>query len=231
MIRLEGSYTFDAPRDVVWELLQDPDVLSKALPGVQSLEQIGENQYRGVLNIRVGPVQGRFQGTVTMTDIRPPEGYHLVVEGKGPQGFMKGEGDLKLTEAGEKTELTYTVDAQVGGRIAAVGQRLIESTAKSLVRQALDSLNRQAQARMRGPEPAEAPTPSAESSSSSGAETSSASAPPPEIETPSMAQVTVEVVRDVMADMIPEEQRPMILAAVVGFFAFLVGWLLGRSEH
>ncbi len=231
MIRLEGSYTFDAPRDVVWELLQDPDVLSKALPGVQSLEQIGENQYRGVLNIRVGPVQGRFQGTVTMTDIRPPEGYHLVVEGKGPQGFMKGEGDLKLTEAGEKTELTYTVDAQVGGRIAAVGQRLIESTAKSLVRQALDSLNRQAQARMRGPEPAEAPTPSVESSSSSGAETSSASAPPPEIETPSMAQVTVEVVRDVMADMIPEEQRPMILAAVVGFFAFLVGWLLGRSEH
>ena len=231
MIRLEGSYTFDAPRDVVWELLQDPDVLSKALPGVQSLEQIGENQYRGVLNIRVGPVQGRFQGTVTMTDIRPPEGYHLVVEGKGPQGFMKGEGDLKLTEAEEKTELTYTMDAQVGGRIAAVGQRLIESTAKSLVRQALDSLNRQAQARMRGPEPAEAPTPSAESSSSSGAETSSASAPPPEIETPSMAQVTVEVVRDVMADMIPEEQRPMILAAVVGFFAFLVGWLLGRSEH
>jgi len=144
MTHLADTYTFDAPQDVVWNILQDPDTLAKAMPGVQSLEKVGENQYRGMMNIRVGPVQGRFQGTVTMSDIRPPEGYHLRVEGRGPQGFMTGEGDLTLTGVGEKTELRYTMEAQVGGRIAAVGQRLIESTARSIIRQALDSLNRQA---------------------------------------------------------------------------------------
>ncbi len=222
MIRLEGEYTFDGPRDVVWEVLMDPDALAKALPGVQGMTKVSEDTYKATMNVRVGPVQGRFQGTVVMRDVRPKEGYHLVVEGQGPQGFVKGEGDLHLEDQGEKTLLRYTLEAQVGGRIAAVGQRLIESTAKSLIRQGLDSLNRQVQARVRGPEPEAAPqgdtsAPSQEPS-------------PPEVEPPSMTQVTVEVVKDIVADMIPEEQRPAALAAVVGFFAFLLGWLLGRAS-
>ncbi len=226
MIRLEGSYTFDGPRDVVWEVLMDPDALAKALPGVQSMEKVDENTYKATMNVRVGPVQGRFQGTVKMSDVRPPEGYHLLVEGSGPQGFVKGEGDLHLEDQGEKTLLTYTLESQVGGRIAGVGQRLIESTAKSLIRQGLNALNRQVQARVQGPPP-EATTSAPEASR---VETPSQPSSPPDVEPPSMTQVTVEIVKDVVADMIPEEQRPTVVAAVVGFFAFLIGWLIGRSS-
>ncbi len=223
MIRLEGEYTFDGPRDVVWEVLMDPQALGKALPGVQAMEQVSEDTYKATMNVRVGPVQGRFQGTVTMKDVRPKEGYHLVVEGQGPQGFVKGEGELELEDQGEKTLLRYSLEAQVGGRIAAVGQRLIESTARSLIRQGLDSLNRQVQARVRGPEPGTSPQEPSQA-------TASQEAPPPEVEPPSMTQVTVEVIKDVVADMIPEEQRPTVLAVVVGFFAFILGWLIGRTS-
>ncbi len=221
MIKLEGSYTFDAPREVVWDVLRDPNALAKALPGTQTLEEVEENHYRGAMVVRVGPVQGRFQGEVILTDVRAPESYHIQVSGKGPQGFLTGEGDLRLEEQDGKTVLYYTGEAQVGGRIAGVGQRLIDSTARAIVRQALQALDRQVQARVQGPPP-EA-TPQAESTPTS------APSPPPEVEAPSATRMALEVARDVFADFVPPEKQPFAFAAIVGIVAFFFGWLIGRS--
>ncbi len=215
MVRLEGNYTFDAPREVVWQVLMDPQAIAQALPGTQQLEEIEENTYRGIMNVRVGPVQGRFEGTVKLTNVQPPEGYHLIVEGKGPQGFVTGEGDLRLEEQDGRTVLYYTGQAQVGGRIAAVGQRLVESTARSLVRQGLEALNRQVQAR------------AVAQSTPQQATTAPAAAPP---ETPTVGQVAVEVAKDVAkdvaADLVPPERRPLLIGIGLILLAIIVYFIV-----
>ena len=131
-MKLEGTYTFDAPRDIVWNALLDPEVLAGALPGCERLDQIGDNQYQGAIKIRVGPVQGKFQGKVTLLDLNEPDQYRMVVDGKGAPGFMKGEGRIELEPEGDTTLMHYTGEAQVGGRIASGGQRLLDSSAKAL---------------------------------------------------------------------------------------------------
>src|SRR5580765_3483181 len=111
-MEVTGEYLFDAPRETVWAYLQDPNVLVKVLPGCEELKLIGENTYAGALKVKVGPVQGKFQGTITMTDIIPPESYDLQVEGKGAPGFVKGGGGLNLAAQGEQTRMTYHGQAQ-----------------------------------------------------------------------------------------------------------------------
>ena len=160
MVTLEGTYSFDAPQDVVWEAVQDPHVLSQVLPGCERLEQVGENEYEGEINIRIGPVQGNFAGTVRLSDIQPPNSYTLELEGQGRPGYVKGAGSLRLESSGDgKTTLSYTGEAQLSGRIASVGQRLMDSSARSITRQGLESLDKQIQARMQPP-PAPAISPS-----------------------------------------------------------------------
>ena len=146
-MRLEGTYTFEAPRQAVWEALMDPEVLAKVMPGCEKLEQLEENKYKGILNVKVGPVQGKFEGVVTITEVNPPEGYSIQVDGRGPSGFMKGVGQIRLEDQGETTLIHYGGDAQVGGRIASVGQRLLDTTAKSMSRQSLEGLHNQIKAR------------------------------------------------------------------------------------
>lgn len=215
MIQLEGSYTFDAPREVVWEVLNDPQALASALPGTQKLEQVGENEFRGAMTVRVGPVQGNFQGSVTLSNIHPPESYHLQVSGKGPQGFLNGEGDIRLEEEDGKTVMYYTGEAQVGGRIAGVGQRLIDSTARAIIRQALEALNRQVQARV------------AASAATTTTEEGATVAEPVEVRAPSTAQVAAEVAKDVAADLIPPERRPLVIGGGIVVLIVLV-YLLSR---
>jgi carbon monoxide dehydrogenase subunit G len=91
-MKLEGSYTFNAPREVVWDALLDPEVLANVMPGCEKLDRVGDNQYTGAIKIRVGPVQGKFQGKVVLADIKAPNSYSLTIDGKGAPGFMKGEG-------------------------------------------------------------------------------------------------------------------------------------------
>ena len=140
-MNIAGEYTFDAPRQLVWDALQDPLVLASVLPGCEKLEAIGETEYKGGLNIKIGPVQGKYDGNVKLEDVDPPNGYTMKVDGKGAQGFVNGVGHLKLSEQGDKTHMVYSGTAQVGGRIASVGQRLIESSSKAIIRQALEGLN------------------------------------------------------------------------------------------
>jgi uncharacterized protein len=147
-MKIEGSYPFAAPRDILWPMLLDPQVLANIMPGCESLETVGENQFQGVLKIKVGPVQGKFQGDVVLSDISNPESYAITVNGKGAPGFVKGTGSMRLEADGDMTTLHYSGDAQVGGRLASVGQRLLDTSANAIIRQSLEGLGQQVQARM-----------------------------------------------------------------------------------
>ena len=148
-MKLEGEYIFDGPQEDVWELVRDPDVLATALPGAQSLDQVGENEYEGVMNVRIGPVAGVFSGRIVVSDEVPPETCTLTVEGKGKPGFINGTGYVNLIDQGDSTTLMkYDGEMQVGGRLASVGQRLLDTTSKSMIRQGLETLNKALQARI-----------------------------------------------------------------------------------
>lgn len=155
-MKIKGSHTLAVPRGVVWEAILDPEVLSRTLPGCEDMAPVGDNRFRGKLKMKVGPVQGVFEGGVELLDLDPPNGYRLKMDGKGAPGFVNGSGSLRLEDTDDGcTLLHYEIDAQVGGRIAAVGQRLLDSSAKVLTRQGLQGLEQQLAAR--APAPAETP--------------------------------------------------------------------------
>jgi len=112
-----GEYTFDAPQELVWKALQDPEVLSSAMPGGEGFKEVGENEYAGKLNIKVGPVQGKFSGNIKLSDIVEPTSYNMAVNGRGAPGFVKAEGSMRLTGQGDTTDMAYEGTARIGGRI------------------------------------------------------------------------------------------------------------------
>lgn len=207
-MQLSGEYLFEASRDMVWEALQDPDVLGAIMPGGEGFEQVSENEYTGTLNVKIGPVQGRFEGAITLSDKVPPERYTITVDGRGAPGFVKASGAIELTEEGSRTRLTYALDAQVGGRIATVGQRLVEASARSIANQSLESLNTYLSASAERAEPAQ-PAPDGGADARGGPRASA-------FRPPSQGNVALTVVKDVLGELIPASRRPMALA--VGAF-------------
>jgi len=128
-----GEYRIPAPRQKVWEALNDPAILQQAIPGCESLEKTSDNELKASVRMRIGPVSAKFGGKVTLSDFDPPTSYRISGEGQGgAAGFAKGGAVVKLADDGAGTLLTYNADAQVGGKIAQVGARLIEGTAKKL---------------------------------------------------------------------------------------------------
>lgn len=144
-MKLSGSHPLPYPRPVVWRALMDPEVLSRTLPGCERLEATGDGAFAGTLTVQVGPVRGQFDGTLEMTDRVEPERYHMKLAGQGSSGFLTGEGEVRLEEAEDSaaTVLHYDLEAQVGGRIAGVGQRLLDSSARVIARQGLEGLEKQ----------------------------------------------------------------------------------------
>jgi len=142
-MKLEGEFTFDGPQERVWEIFRDPDILAKALPGTKRLELVGENEYEGEMQVRIGPVAGNFGGKITISNEVPPQSLTMTVEGKGKVGFLKGSGDVELSDQGEdKTLMKYSGEVQIGGRVASVGQRLFDTVSKSMIKQGLEQLNK-----------------------------------------------------------------------------------------
>ncbi len=130
---MNGEVQLQAPRDVVWARLNDPDVLKACIPGCEELEKAEDNSFRAVAKMKVGPVSARFKGKVTLSDLDPPNGYRISGEGEGGiAGFAKGGATVGLSESDGGTLLSYHVEAQIGGKIAQLGQRLISGTAKKL---------------------------------------------------------------------------------------------------
>ena len=142
-MKLEGSHTIHAPRARVYESLIDPQVLQQCIPGCESLERSSEDTYAMVIRAGVGSIKGLFNGEVRMEDLREPEHYRLVIEGKGRTGFLKGSGDLDLIEEGDATVINYSGEMQVGGMIASVGQRMVLSAARMMASQFFTALEEQ----------------------------------------------------------------------------------------
>lgn len=130
---MTGEYRIAAPREAVWAGLNDPAILQACIPGCETLEKTGDNEFKATVRIKIGPVSARFGGKVTLTDLDPPNGYRIVGEGSGgAAGFAKGGATVRLESDGAETILRYTADAQVGGKLAQVGSRLIEGTSNKL---------------------------------------------------------------------------------------------------
>jgi carbon monoxide dehydrogenase subunit G len=139
-VKIGGAYRLALPQDRAYALLQDPDVLARCMPGCEGLEKIGEGEYAMKMKMMLAAVSGRFDGKVRITDADPPHKFRLTVEGSGKIGFMKGDGLLTLTPVDGATNVAYDGEVQVGGTIAAVGQRLIDTTAKMLIKRFFDKL-------------------------------------------------------------------------------------------
>jgi uncharacterized protein len=132
-LEMTGDFQLSAPRESVWEKLNDPDALKACIPGCEELEKLPDGGFRASTRMRVGPVSARFRGRVSLSDLNPPNSYRITGEGEGGvAGFAKGSAIVTLNEAGGGTRLHYSVEAQVGGKLAQLGQRLISGTAKKL---------------------------------------------------------------------------------------------------
>ena len=133
---MSGEQILAAPRETVWARLNDPEVLKACIPGCETLEVTGENEFLAVATNKIGPVKARFKGKVKLSDLDPPKSYRLSGEGDGGiAGFAKGSVTVDLTEREDGTCLTYNVEVQIGGKLAQLGQRLINGTAKKLADQ------------------------------------------------------------------------------------------------
>jgi carbon monoxide dehydrogenase subunit G len=178
-LKITGNYTIDAPRDQVWSALNDMEVLARIVPGCERLVQTGENEFEGTVKIGIQSIKGTYSGKIRLEDIQAPHHYKLVASGRGSNGVVDGSGTVDLAEQDGKTILTYGGDAQIGGTLASVGQRLIEGASKQMINQSLKALVEQINARNAPPAPAPAaePVAAAEPAAASAAVSNGLDAP------------------------------------------------------
>jgi uncharacterized protein len=131
-MNVEGTHEIHAPRERIFAALIDPQILQKCIPGCESLEKIGDNVFTATLKAGVGSIKGKFKGEVRLEDTRPPEHYRIVVDGKGVIGFAKGSANFDLEEQSGATLIKYSGELHIGGTIAGIGQRMVQSAAKSM---------------------------------------------------------------------------------------------------
>lgn len=144
---MTGERRIPAPRTVVWDALNNPEVLKASIPGCESLEKLSDDEMKATAAVKVGPISARFTGKVHLSDIDPPKGYRISGEGQGGvAGFAKGGANVALAEEGDETLLSYQVNAQVGGKLAQLGGRLIDATAKQMADAFFDRFSKQVQA-------------------------------------------------------------------------------------
>ena len=145
---MNGSEYLDAPVETVWRALNDPEILRRSIPGCQALDKLSETEMTATVVLKIGPLKATFQGSVQLSNLNPPHAYTISGEGKGGiVGFAKGGADVSLAADGAgATMLSYTVRADVGGKIAQMGSRLIDSTARKLAAQFFSSFGEQVRA-------------------------------------------------------------------------------------
>src|SRR5213078_4750455 len=213
-MKLEGDYLFEAKVPEVWSALFDPVILAAVMPGCEKLDLV-DGHYIGDIKVKVGPIQGKFTGKVDLQDKIEPESYTMIVDGRGVPGFVKATAQVKLAAEGDATRVHYDCDAQVGGKIASVGQRLLEASARAIVAQSLEGLHtniklraaayREAAAKQAGAAPAAAPAPAAATSAATPAD----AAPPAEAARPAVAAPPAEAARPAPpAEAAPAEAAP-----------------------
>jgi carbon monoxide dehydrogenase subunit G len=172
-------------------------VLAKTIPGCEQLNRVAEHEYETALSVTVGPIKSQFKAKIVLSDLNPPQSYKMEINANGPAGFAKGTGLVQLEELEALTLMSYQGDAQFGGRIVSVGQRLLDTTAKSLTRQSLESMNQYIQARV----------------SLNQADSSSDLDQPIEIKGPTQTEFATSVAKGVLEELIPPERRPLLIGA------------------
>jgi carbon monoxide dehydrogenase subunit G len=140
-LRISGSYSLPLPQERAYQMLQDPEVLARAMPGCERLEKVAENEYRMKMKMVLASLVGEFDSKVKIADQMPPRAFRLVVEGSGRPGFMKGDGLLQLTPTESGTQVSYEGEVHVGGTMGAVGQRLLDATAKVMIKKFFEKLS------------------------------------------------------------------------------------------
>jgi carbon monoxide dehydrogenase subunit G len=226
-VKLAGNYQFEAPLRAVWNALQDPEVLAATLPGCDKLTREG-NQFTGELNVKIGPVQGKFDGKVDLTDIVEPESFTMLVDGRGGPGFVKASAKVKLAPEGEATRIDYDADVTVGGKIASVGQRLIDASGRAIVKQSLEGLNERLKAMAPPPPPPGVAGAGAAPAAAGSPEPVTDGEPPPPPPPPpvalppkpTQAEFAARVAAEVTKELFPARKVVMILIALL--LAFIV---------
>ena len=219
-MKIAGDYLFEAPQDIAWDALLDPHVLASVLPGCDRLELIGENEYEGQLKLKVGPIQGDFLGKVKLDHLAPPTSYEMTVDGRGAPGFVKAVAKISLAAEGEATRFTYDSDAQVGGKIASVGQRLLESSARAIIKTALEGLGAAMKERAAAAKQVAAAGGSQQQAAAAAAAVEITTPPP------SQAAFAAGVAKEVARDLVsPGVRRALIVAGLV-VLAVLVAKLM-----
>jgi len=171
---MTGEQLIAAPQQATWEALNDPDVLKACVPGCESITLVNPNEYQVQMTARVGPVSAKFRGRLSLSDIKPPHSYALAFEGQGgPAGFAKGGAQVKLFPEQDQTRLVYDVKANVGGKLAQIGSRLVDAAAKKVADEFFQNFNR----RMSSAEDATVVIPPAPGHGDGGAEKSAAALP------------------------------------------------------
>jgi carbon monoxide dehydrogenase subunit G len=151
-MEMKGEQRVPAPRARTWEALNDPEVLKACVAGCESIEPTGPNEYQVLMVARVGPVSAKFKGKLALSDIRPPESYSIAFEGQGgAAGFAKGGAKVRLEEEGSATKLSYDVTANVGGKLAQIGSRLVDAAAKKVADDFFRTFNERPSAEQAGP--------------------------------------------------------------------------------
>ena len=132
-MEMSGEQLIPASQQHTWEALNDPEVLKVCVPGCESITRVSDNEYQVQMTAKVGPVSAKFRGRLSLSDIKPPQSYSLAFEGQGgPAGFAKGGAHVRLVPDGNKTRLLYDVKANVGGKLAQIGSRLVDAAAKKV---------------------------------------------------------------------------------------------------
>lgn len=142
-MQFAGSHTFSAPRQILWDLLNDPEVLARITPGVDTLEQTGPRQYRAVLHIKMGPINSAFNGALQVVDSKEPESYRLLIDVDGKIGQIRAEGRVRLADQGRETTVAVEGGSQLTGRLASMGQRLLSGVARMFTNQFFKALERE----------------------------------------------------------------------------------------
>jgi uncharacterized protein len=208
-LKITGSYTIDAPRDQVWFALNDMEILARIVPGCERLVQTGENEYEGTVKIGIQSIKGSYSGKIRLEDIQPPHHYKLVASGRSSNGVVDGSGTVDLAEQDGKTVLTYGGDAQIGGTLASVGQRLIEGASKQMINQSLKALVEQINARNA---PAKPDLPAEPAASASNGVGESATAIAAEVDQARPAAATIQPGAAVAQQSLPGfEQRTVVV--------------------
>jgi len=255
-MKLEGDYLFEATVPEVWSALFDPVILAAVMPGCEKLELV-DGSYVGEIKVKVGPIQGKFTGKVDLKDKIEPQSYTMIVDGRGAPGFVKATAAVRLAPEGEATRVFYDTDAQVGGKIASVGQRLLEASARAIVAQSLEGLHTNIKLRAAAHRQAAAPAapaaadaeaaaaaPPSRDASSPAAPASAAAAardPSPAAETalearpaaPVAAFTPVKVKQSAIANAVAKEVASTlfprsVLVVIIVIQAAIIVWLLLR---